>query len=60
MDTFLYTWLFIYPPLTVLKLAHFNCFLLFIDFLNTKSLLDKTTFSDLFFFLDSLASDVSV
>ena len=49
VDIFLCTWLFIYPPLIVLKFAHFNCFLLFIDFLNTKSLLDKTTFSDFFF-----------
>lgn len=59
-DTFLCTLLFIYPHLTVLKFAHFNCFLLFIDCLNTKSLLDKTTCSDIFFPLDSLASDVSV
>ena len=59
MDSFLCTWLFIYSPLTVLKFAHFNCFLLSIDFLNTKSLLDKSTFSD-DFFLDSLAFDASV
>lgn len=49
VDSFLCTWLFIYSPLTVLKFAHFNCFLLSIDFLNTKSLLINLLFQICFF-----------